>query len=225
MLADVLAGQDPADPDTRPAASPKLLETALTEPPVKPQLAFIKSPAWSYIEPDCAEGFAELADALGNQCDQVELPPLFAEAEAAHRRIMLAEIAHNLRHYYQRGSDLLAQQTRAAIEEGRSISAADYLAAVDWREPLYAGLEAVLDRYDAILTPAAPGQAPAGLGSTGNAAFNVLWSLTGVPALTLPLLTGADGLPVGVQLIGARGEDGRLLRTARWLAGQISKLG
>lgn len=138
---------------------------------------------------------------------------------------MLAEIAHNLRHYYQRGSDRLAQQTRAAIEEGRSISAADYLAAVDWREPLYAGLEAILDRYDAILTPAAPGQAPAGLGSTGNAAFNVLWSLTGVPALTLPLLTGADGLPVGVQLIGARGEDGRLLRTARWLAGQVSKLG
>lgn len=225
LLADVLAGHDPADPDTAPAAAPQLLETALSEPPVRPLLAFVKTPAWSGIEADCAEGFGELAAALGDPCDEVELPPVFAEGAAAHRRIMLAEIAHNLRHYYGRGADRLTEQTRAAIEEGREITAADYLASLDWREPLYSGLEEIFDRYDAILTPAVAGEAPLGLESTGSASFNVLWSLTGVPAITLPLLSGAHGLPVGVQLIGQRGNDGRLLRTARWLANTLSELG
>jgi len=217
LIADAIAGQDPADPATSPAAAPRLLETALSEPPVAPQLAFVRTPAWPEIEPDCAEGFAELVEALGEQCDEVDLPPVFAEGAAAHKRIMLAEIAHNLRHYYDRASDRLAPETRAAIEEGRTISAASYLSSLDWREPLHAGVEEIFERYDAIVTPAAPGEAPASLQTTGSSTFNVLWSLLGVPAITLPLLTGRNGLPVGVQLIGRRGNDGRLLRTARWL--------
>ncbi|MCU7814935.1 MAG: amidase [Candidatus Thiodiazotropha sp. (ex Lucinoma kastoroae)] len=221
LLADVLAGHDLADPDTRPMAQPRLLETALTNPPVTPQIAFIKSPAWLDIEPDCAEGFAELVDVLGEHCDTFELPGIFDEGAKAHRCIMLTEMAHNLRHYYDRGADKLAAETCAAIEEGRTISALDYLAAIAWRDTLYAGLEAIFERYDAVITPAAPGEAPVGHSSTGSAAFNVLWSLTGVPAITLPLLTGRRGLPVGVQLIGRRNDDGRLLRTARWLTRQI----
>jgi len=221
LLADVLAGHDAGDPDSRPIAAPRLLETALSTPPLTPQLAFVKTPAWADIDADCAEGFAELLHALGEQCDEVELPGIFGEGATAHRRIMLAEIAHNLRHYYTRGSDQLAPQTHSAIEEGRTISADDYLAALDWRETLYAGLGEIFERYDAIVTPAAPGEAPLGLASTGSAAFNVLWSLMGTPALTLPLLTGANAMPMGVQLVGPRSDDGRLLRTARWLAANL----
>lgn len=217
LLADVIQGHDPADPDTRVTAPHRLLETALSEPPLPPVFAFVKTPAWSDIDADCAEGFAELAEALGGQCDEVGLPGIYAEGAAAHKRIMQAEMAHNLRHYYDRGSERLAEQTRALVEHGRQISATDYLAAMDWRETLYAGLEEVFERYDVILTPAVAGEAPPGLENTGSAAFNVLWSLLGVPAITLPLLSGANGLPVGVQLIGPRGDDGRLLRSARWL--------
>ena len=108
------------------------------------------------------------------------------------------------------------------ITEGRRISASDYLAAIEWREPLYAGLEEIFARYDAIVTPAAPGEAPAGLESTGSAAFNSLWTLLGVPAVTLPLLTSTNGLPVGVQLIGPRFNDGKLLRSARWLVHSLA---
>lgn len=217
LLADVLFGDDPGDPDTAPAAFPRLLETALSEPPVRPQFALVKTPAWDAVEPDTAAGFDELRAALGDLCDVVDLPPLYAEGASAHRRIMLAEMAHNLRHYYDHGAARLARQTCSAVEEGRTIGAADYLAALDWRGVLYAGLEEIFDRYDAILTPAAAGEAPPGLASTGSATFNVLWSLTGVPALTLPLLNGANGLPIGVQLVGRRDNDARLLRTARWL--------
>jgi Asp-tRNA(Asn)/Glu-tRNA(Gln) amidotransferase A subunit family amidase len=78
------------------------------------------------------------------------------------------------------------------------------------------------ERYDAILTPPALGTAPKGLESTGDPAFCVLWTLLGMPAVTLPLMQGANGLPLGVQLVGRRGYDARLLRSARWLEKKLS---
>ncbi len=72
-------------------------------------------------------------------------------------------------------------------------------------------------RFDAIVTPATTGEAPVGLESTGSPIFCTIWTLCGLPAITLPLLKGAHGMPIGVQLVGAAGEDGRLLRTARRL--------
>jgi Asp-tRNA(Asn)/Glu-tRNA(Gln) amidotransferase A subunit family amidase len=77
-----------------------------------------------------------------------------------------------------------------------------------------AGLAEIFDAYDAIITPAAPGVAPKGLGSTGNPVFCTLWTLTGLPALSLPLFAGEGGLPLAAQLVGPVGRDGRLLRTA-----------
>jgi aspartyl-tRNA(Asn)/glutamyl-tRNA(Gln) amidotransferase subunit A len=110
-----------------------------------------------------------------------------------------------------------------AMDEGRRILARDYLAARDWPALLNDSLEAIFSRYDAILTPAAPGPAPEGLASTGSAAFNSIWSFCGSPAVTLPLLRADNGLPMGVQLVGRRGDDGRLLRTARWLVDFLSE--
>ena len=78
----------------------------------------------------------------------------------------------------------------------------------------------MFDRYDAIVTPAAPGEAPIGE-ATGDPAFNTLWTYCGVPAVTLPLLTGSNGMPIGVQLVGRRLHDGRLLRTAEWLTQRL----
>ncbi len=87
---------------------------------------------------------------------------------------------------------------------------------------LHAGLEEIFARCDAILTAAAPGPAPEGLDSTGDSLFNGLWTLTRVPAITLPLFTSESGLPMGAQLVGRRDDDARLLRTARWLAGSLA---
>jgi Asp-tRNA(Asn)/Glu-tRNA(Gln) amidotransferase A subunit family amidase len=76
-------------------------------------------------------------------------------------------------------------------------------------------------RCDAIVTPAATGTAPT-IDSTGDPTFCTLWTLCGMPALTLPLMNGANGLPLGVQLVGRRGDDARLLRTARWLVARVA---
>ena len=82
----------------------------------------------------------------------------------------------------------------------------------------------VFDRCDVLLTAAAPGPAPHGLESTGSPAFCTLWTFTGMPAVTLPLLHADNGLPMGIQLVGKWGDDARLLRTARWLAGWAAAL-
>jgi len=219
LLADALAGHDPADPDTRLTPPPRMLDVTLTEPPVTPDLAFVKTPMWDEAEPATHEGFAELAATLGTHCTEVALPDVFQEWAGAQRTLMRAGMARNLEPYYRMGKDRLSPVLRGLLEEGKQIAAVDYLAALDWRAALSHGLDQLFDRYDAIVTPAAPGEAPAGLDSTGNPAFNGLWTLCGVPAVSLPMLQGPKGLPVGVQLVGRQGEDARLLRTARWLKG------
>jgi Asp-tRNA(Asn)/Glu-tRNA(Gln) amidotransferase A subunit family amidase len=221
LIADALAGHDPADLDTQLMPPPRILEAALTDPPVTPDLAFVKTPVWDEAEPATKEGFAELVAALGEACTEVALPDVFNEWQEALRSLMQAGMARNLAAYYRRGKEQMSDKLTALIEDGMKVAAVDYLTALDWREALNNGLEQLLSRFDAIMTPAAPGEAPKGLDSTGNPIFNGLWTLCGVPAVTLPLLEGPNGMPVGVQVVGRRGEDARLLRTARWLASRL----
>ena len=123
----------------------------------------------------------------------------------------------------RRGGERFSPVLAAAMATGRAILARDYIAALDWPDVLYAGLEEIFARCDAILTPAALGPAPEGLASTGSGVFAGLWTLARTPAISLPLLATEDGLPMGVQLVGPRGGDARLLRTATWLAGQLAR--
>jgi Asp-tRNA(Asn)/Glu-tRNA(Gln) amidotransferase A subunit family amidase len=107
------------------------------------------------------------------------------------------------------------------IERGQKVLAVDYNEAIARAELMNRLLGEVFRKYDAIVTPATTGEAPVGLDSTGSPVFCTLWTLCGVPAITLPLMNGPAGLPLGVQLAGPRGDDARLLRTGRWLSGEI----
>ena len=218
MLADCLFGHDPDDPATRLVPDPRLAATAAADPPVTPSFAFVRQPAWATAAPEMQEGFAELTEALGERCDEVELPAAFGEALGHAELVQLAELSKAYDHYARRGRDRLSADMQKAIDAGGRVLAHDYLAALDWPGVLNAALEAVFSRFDAIITPAAPGPAPEGLESTGSPAFNGIWTFCGMPAVTLPLLQAESGLPMGVQLVGRRGDDARLLRSARWLA-------
>jgi Asp-tRNA(Asn)/Glu-tRNA(Gln) amidotransferase A subunit family amidase len=134
---------------------------------------------------------------------------------------MFTDMAHNLGGMIARGGDASSKQLRDLIAEGSQNNALRYLAARDGALRYRAGLADILKDYDAILTPSAPGVAPKGM-ATGNPAFNTLWTLAGLPAVSLPLLKGEGGMPIGVQLVGAFGDDARLLRTANWLSGKLS---
>ena len=212
---------DGRDPDTRLRARPKLVETLAAEPPVQPRLAFVKTPVWNQAETDTKEAFAELVTHLGENVAEVQLPEIFNDAVEQHRRIMEADLARSFEREYARGKDKLSSILREMIERGQKVLAVDYNHAVSQIPILTRILDNPLDWYDAILTPATTGEAPVGLESTGSPIFGTIWSLCGMPALTLPILQGAHGMPLGVQLVGPRDDDARLLRTARWLVNSV----
>lgn len=217
LLAEVLMGDDPSDPATTPRAPLRLLDIASSVPPVRPTLAILHlSPGGLAPESDMAAALAEVEAALGEAAFALTLPSLFDEALPARECINLAEMAKCYHPHERRGAALMSETLAGAMERGRAIPARDYLAALDWPRVLNAALDTIFDRCDAIVTPAAPGAAP-GAETTGSSAFNGLWSLCGVPTVTLPLLTSSDGMPMGLQVVGRRGDDARLLRTARWI--------
>ncbi len=222
MFAEVLIAHDTGDPDTTPRARPTLFDTAVGEPPLTPLLTFAKTAVWDHADKETQEAFGELVEFLGEGCDELHLPEPFEDALKLHGTIMKADLAKSFAGYYERGKDKLTDNLVRMIEDGQKITAVDYNKAVDGREFLNDGLGGVFDRYDAIITPATVGEAPAGLGSTGRPSFNTLWTFCGTPAITLPLMKGPNGLPVGVQLVGRRGDDARLLRTARWLLSRVA---
>ena len=106
------------------------------------------------------------------------------------------------------------------MEEAFHVSAREYLGAVERRDAHYGAVANVLDQYDAILCLSAAGPAPLGYSSTGNPVFNGLWTYLGVPCISLPLLT-IDGMPLGVQLVGKRREEAKLLQTAKWMEARV----
>jgi Asp-tRNA(Asn)/Glu-tRNA(Gln) amidotransferase A subunit family amidase len=223
LLAEQLAGYDDLDPDTQPRARIPFVEVAAEEPPLPPMFAFVKTPYWDRVDEDTKEGFAELLESLGDRVEEIELFPSVTEAWNWHRTIMEAEMAANLEREWEAGRDRLSETLRALLERGREVRALDYQRAIARIRPIHESfVELFEQRYDAILTPAAPGAAPKGLASTGDPAFCTLWTLCGMPAISLPLLESADGLPLGVQLVGPRDGDARLLRNARWLAAQVA---
>jgi Asp-tRNA(Asn)/Glu-tRNA(Gln) amidotransferase A subunit family amidase len=225
LLAETVAGFDEEDPDTRPIARPPLAAVAASEPPLPPRLAFVRTPVWERAEPVIREAFAELVQALGEAVAEVELGASFARAYDLQRTIMEVEAAHNLHRDYERGGTTLSAALRQLIERGRARTAVDYTGAVAGIAPLNHSLGSVFDEYDAILTPATPGEAPRGLETTGDPIFCALWTYLGVPAVTLPLLSSEAGMPIGVQLVGRRDGDARLLRTARWVVETLRRTG
>jgi Asp-tRNA(Asn)/Glu-tRNA(Gln) amidotransferase A subunit family amidase len=224
LLAEQMVSYDENDPDTSPRARVPFGQIAAEEPPLPPMFAFIKTPMWERADQDTQEGFTEVIEHLGSQVEEVELFPSAADAWQWHQTIMGAEMAHNLEREWTSSHNLLSEQLRAQIERGREVRASDYLHALSQIVPLNASfLELFEQRYDAIITPSAPSAAPKGLASTGDPSFCTLWTLCGMPAISLPLLQSANDLPIGVQLVGPRHGDARLLRTARWLAAKMAE--
>ena len=223
LLAEELVGYDEGDPDTRPRARMPFSEVLDEEPPLAPMFGFVKTPHWDRVDADAKEAYAELLEALGDRVEEVDLLLAAGDAWEVQRTIMEAEMASNLASLWDAGKEKLSERLRGLMERGRETRAFDYQRALKSVPPMIEAFDDLFtERYDAILTPPALGTAPKGLGATGDPAFCVLWTLLGMPAVTLPLMRGANGLPLGVQLVGRRNFDARLLRTARWLERKLT---
>ncbi|HVZ43295.1 MAG TPA: amidase [Ramlibacter sp.] len=185
-----------------------------------PRLAFVRTPLWPRTEPALRAAFDEMLERLGGDCEEWELPAALEPAWDWHTTIMEAEMAFHLRAEWDRRHEL-SPSLQGQLARGRETSAFGYQRAQSGAQALRSALGEVFSVYDAIVTPGTFGVAPLGLESTGDPAFCTPWSLAGVPACNVPLLKSPEGLPIGLQLVGARGADMRLLRIASWLEGRV----
>ncbi|MEC9196854.1 MAG: amidase [Pseudomonadota bacterium] len=224
LLVENLAGYDPADTATQPLPAAPMLATAQSPAPVRPTFASVRLPGWHHADGQITDAMAELAEVLESYCFDAVLPEPFEDVAGMRETINLAEMAKCYYGLERRGRDAMSDTLKNAMDRGKAIPARDYLAALDWKQIINAGLVEIFDRCDAIICPASTGPAPKGLESTGNAVFNGIWTLAGLPAVTLPIFTDRDGLPMGLQLVGRAGDDARLLRNARWLQTYLETL-
>ena len=151
-----------------------------------------------------------------------DLGEVALDVNATLQTIMRAEMAFSLIGEYRRGKDRMSARLVELIESGMQVSAVDYQQAREHAVRLHAEVDTLFDTCDVLMLPAAIGTAPKGLESTGDPLFCSMATLFGLPAISLPLLVGENGLPIGVQLVGRRFDDGRLLRAANWLVTRLA---
>ena len=216
---DAISGDDGLDRASAGQA-PTRLAAALALPLGQPRLAFIRQPAWEEVGADAAAAYEAAAVELGAEPLTLDSP--FDRAAAAHLGIMRREVAHAFTPWFARGEADLSDIVRTHIAGGRAIDADAYLSLLDEADGMRCAFEHALRPYDAALTPAAPGGAPEGLDFTGSRSQTMLWTMLGVPAVNVPILS-VGGLPLGLQVVGRFGADATTLRAAAWCGARLQE--
>jgi Asp-tRNA(Asn)/Glu-tRNA(Gln) amidotransferase A subunit family amidase len=219
LLTDALSGHDPSDAVSYSRVRPNLSSTIDRGMMTKPLFAFVKSPAWEFAESGAKEALAFIINQLGDRVREIEIPALNGILQH-HANVMRAENAAYYGSLLTDHPEGISPALTARLVLGSKILAGDYIHSLNARESIYVKVEEVLQTHSAIITLSSPGPAPQGLHSTGNAAFNAMWTYLGVPCISLPLMH-VSTMPCGVQLIGMRRDEARLLATARWLEGNV----
>ena len=184
------------------------------------KFAFIKGPVWGSGDHDMQEKIKQFVDNSNLEITSVELGDNFMEAARCHEIIMNGSISRSLANYYENNKSKLHPFTIARFEAGKSVSTNSYIDAIEKAKKMKQTLSEIFLKFDAIITPAAPGQAPRDLMNTGNAIFNGYWTMLGVPAISLPLLEGKDGLPIGIQVITSWNKEAELLDISKIILNQ-----
>ncbi len=184
-----------------------------------PRLALVRTPAWHLADAVQQENLFEIAQRLraaGAQVDELELPPEFDRAQQVHHTLMFGEGARALLALQAAHRAQLGARLNGLIDEGGAIADDALEQALAARLELGRALHPILRKYDALITPPATGEAPATLAHTGDPAFCTIWTLTGVPTISIPSGFGPNGLPLGVQIVGGYLKDERLMAVAQW---------
>jgi len=196
-------------------------------PPSPPRLAFCGSPHWPKAEASTrrvmTEARAMLADA-GMPTEEIVLSDGFARVLEAQWTMMMFEFARVLTFERTMRRAGLSDRLRALLDDGMKVPVAEYRAALALAEACRREIAPVFNRVDAILTPAAAGEAPEGINAISDLLFQRLWTVLHLPAITLPGYRGAKGLPVGIQLVGRHGGDRALLAVARRIEALMPRL-
>lgn len=223
LLADVLSGYDAADSATYVAPKPSMLEGYRSEAPVKPAIAWFDMPYADQYATDANEGFEELLEALGDSVDRLVAPKSFAALVPCHKIIHEYEIIRCLSDEIEHHWDEISDTLKPIFDGAKNHTSEQYEEALEIKTAAERWFKEFYNDYDAILTPSALSEAPK-IDSTGNPVCCTIWTLCGLPCINLPVLTGNNDLPIGVQLVGAFRQDDRLFRTTRYFINQLREL-
>jgi Asp-tRNA(Asn)/Glu-tRNA(Gln) amidotransferase A subunit family amidase len=189
-------------------------------PETAPCLKFCRGPTWAEARP---EGIAALEEAhrrLGRPGD-LALPADFDDLPEAQATIQFKEASASYFFEASTQADKLSDVLKAMLREGWAIPPERYDAAQRLARRCRGLLAEVFSKADTLITLSAPGEAPKGLATTGNPAFNKIWTLLGVPCISVPGLIGPRGLPIGIQVIGPLMSDAQTLRAAAWVESRL----
>ena len=213
LVASVILSYDSDDLDM--IQNYKYKETINLNKSIK--FGFVRGPVWNFGDNDMKIGIQEFVKKTSFDVEELDLGKYFNDAAKSHEIIMNGSIANSLVNYYKADKSKLHPFTVKRIEAGIPVSASDYVSAIEKAKKMKQILEQLFKKYDGIITPAAPGQAPRDLMNTGNAIFNGYWTMMGVPAISLPFLKGKDNLPIGIQFIANWSEDLKLLEICKYI--------
>jgi Asp-tRNA(Asn)/Glu-tRNA(Gln) amidotransferase A subunit family amidase len=205
LVGSVLSGVVFKRPDSRAIAAPRI--------------GLIRTPWWKEADPDMRSALETGAESLakaGAVMKDITIPS-FDHIGDAHARIMYREIAASRQYEYEHHRDELSPRLREIIERGRALALSQLQAAIGIARRARYEMASVFATCDVVLTPAAVGSAPVGLAVTGDPLFNRAWTLLGAPCLTYPGNISANGLPLGLQVVGAVDDDDRLLAIGKWM--------
>jgi Asp-tRNA(Asn)/Glu-tRNA(Gln) amidotransferase A subunit family amidase len=191
--------------------------------PNAPRIGFCRTPEWDHASTGAQsllERTASRLAAAGAAVKDVTLTP--ADILECQHRVFAFEAARNYAYEYEAHGDQLSAALRdGLLRPGREMSLSAYVEAIETAEQFRRSLDDIFGEFDVLLTPSAAGEPPEGLDSTGDARFNAIWTLAWVPCVTLPAGTGRKGLPLGVQLVGPRFADEKLLDAAAWVEARL----
>ena len=222
LFAKALTRTNPRQPSIRTAQPVDLLRDP--DELDRPGIAFVKTPQWPELDESTRSRLEETAARLeerGANVKEVSLPEKFGGLVEAQTTIFQAELARALSHEFENHPDQLSDLLYGIIESGNSIEIDEYLEAQKLAAECRWKSGELFQNHDVLLAPSVRGEAPEGLGSTGDPLFLRMWTLLGLPCVSLPGIPGPNGLPLGAQIIGPMYGDGLALSVAGWASRQL----
>ncbi len=223
LLTDAIGCYDQHDPTSLARPRPDMLAGAEAEVPVTPEFVWFDLPFNDRLSGDARDGLEAVLEILGPQVTRMEPADTLSNLVAVQARIHEYEIAQHQADVFDNHWDQISETLKPVITRARQITKAEYDDALAVKASAEAFFANFFVDYDAIIAPSAAGEAPKFGSGTGDPIFCTLWTLAGLPCVSLPMLVGENGLPIGVQLIGPAEKDDRLLRTARWLQKHLAE--
>ena len=210
LFASAVSTRDLGDPDVRPDRAPRV--------------GICMGPTAAAALPETEALRVRVTNALnraGARVTDRELPEDFNALIDAHPIVMNHESARALGWELENARDGISPGLLERLLFGLSRTAEQIAGAYAVFERSQIAFPDAMDGLDVLITPSATGEAPAGLEWTGDPAFNYIWTSLHVPCVTVPAGLGPNGMPLGIQIVGRRGDDKAVLAWAQWVAAAI----